>query len=258
MVENGASGFSMQNTALQQERQYKGGKMKNWIIQQVNSGKFPGLEWVNKEKTKFKVPWRHAKKKGYNRERDAALFKEWAIFTGKSAKHSDPTVWKINFRCALNSLKDIRECKEDLTDSFKVYEILPFPSKKKSPSAQKGDMPFPMTKRESVPVFNLNSTSSSYGGVPRCQNNNNIDYFSKFKHMPELEKQFEGIGLRNGQMGSNISEVSNLYHDPYNSPLMSQQGQDLYDYTRKYNVTLSNYYVKLNRTDLKLQYRLEF
>ena len=82
-------------------------RMKDWLIRQINSGKFPGLEWLNEEKNVFKVPWIHAKKRGYNKERDNALFRAWAIHSGKYRDGLDPTVLKINFRCAINGLKNI-------------------------------------------------------------------------------------------------------------------------------------------------------
>ena len=49
----------------------------------INSGQFPGLKWLDQEKMVFRVPWIHAKKRDYNQERDAALFREWAIHSGK-------------------------------------------------------------------------------------------------------------------------------------------------------------------------------
>ena len=50
-------------------------RMKDWLIEQINSGKYDGLNWVDDAKTIFKVPWIHAKKRGYDPTRDAALFK---------------------------------------------------------------------------------------------------------------------------------------------------------------------------------------
>lgn len=49
----------------------------------INSGQFPGLKWLDQEKMVFRVPWIHAKKRDYNQERDAALFREWAIHSGE-------------------------------------------------------------------------------------------------------------------------------------------------------------------------------
>lgn len=100
-------------------------RMRDWLIRMINSKKFPGLEYLDAEKTIFKVPWIHAKKRGYNRERDAALFKEWAVHSGKYRDESDPTVWKINFRCAINGLKDIVELKDLQTEDCRVYKVLP-------------------------------------------------------------------------------------------------------------------------------------
>ena len=97
----------------------------------INSNRFIGLEWLDKEKTIFKVPWIHAKKRGYCRERDAALFREWAIHSGKYRQDSDPTVWKINFRCAINGLKDIQEIKDMQTEDCRFYKVYPSRSRRR-------------------------------------------------------------------------------------------------------------------------------
>lgn len=51
------------------------GKLRQWLIDQIDSGNYPGLVWENDEKTIFRIPWKHAGKQDYNREEDAALFK---------------------------------------------------------------------------------------------------------------------------------------------------------------------------------------
>lgn len=94
-------------------------------IRMINSGRFPGLEWINPEKDTFRVPWVHAKKRGYCRDRDAAIFREWAIHSGKYREDGDPTTWKINFRCAINGLKDIMEIKDMQQEDCRVYKVLP-------------------------------------------------------------------------------------------------------------------------------------
>ena len=91
----------------------------------INSGRFPGLEWLNEEKDIFRVPWIHPKKRGYCRERDAAIFREWAIHFGKYREDSDPTTLRINFRCAINGLKDIMEIKDMQQEDCRVYKVLP-------------------------------------------------------------------------------------------------------------------------------------
>lgn len=55
------------------------GKLRQWLIDQIDSKKYPGLIWENAEKSIFRVPWKHAGKQDYNREEDAALFKVGAL-----------------------------------------------------------------------------------------------------------------------------------------------------------------------------------
>lgn len=49
--------------------------MKEWLIAQIESGKYRGLSWENEEKSMFRIPWKHAAKKDYSQTADAALFK---------------------------------------------------------------------------------------------------------------------------------------------------------------------------------------
>lgn len=51
------------------------GKLRQWLIDQIDSRRYPGLIWENDEKSIFRIPWKHAGKQDYNREEDAALFK---------------------------------------------------------------------------------------------------------------------------------------------------------------------------------------
>jgi len=51
------------------------GKLRQWLIEQVDSGKYPGLVWEDPERSTFRIPWKHAGKQDYNRDEDAALFK---------------------------------------------------------------------------------------------------------------------------------------------------------------------------------------
>ena len=45
--------------------------------------------------------------------------------TGKYGDGSDVTTWKINFRCALNGLKDIIERRDLEEPDCRVYQMLP-------------------------------------------------------------------------------------------------------------------------------------
>lgn len=51
------------------------GKLRQWLIEQIDSRRYPGLIWEDNEKSIFRIPWKHAGKQDYNREEDAALFK---------------------------------------------------------------------------------------------------------------------------------------------------------------------------------------
>lgn len=50
-------------------------RMKEWLIEQIESGQYEGLRWENEEKNMFRIPWKHAAKKDYEQSADAALFK---------------------------------------------------------------------------------------------------------------------------------------------------------------------------------------
>ncbi|XP_030045938.1 interferon regulatory factor 4 [Microcaecilia unicolor] len=113
------------------------GKLRQWLIEQIDSGKYPGLVWENEEKSIFRIPWKHAGKQDYNRDEDAALFKAWALFKGKfrdGIDKPDPPTWKTRLRCALNKSNDFEELVErsqlDISDPYKVYKIVPEGSKK--------------------------------------------------------------------------------------------------------------------------------
>ncbi|XP_043575315.1 interferon regulatory factor 4-like isoform X2 [Chiloscyllium plagiosum] len=115
------------------------GKLRQWLIDQIDSGKYPGLVWENEDKTIFRIPWKHAGKQDYNREEDAALFKAWALFKGKFREgidKPDPPTWKTRLRCALNKSNDFEELVDrsqlDISDPYKVYKIIPEGAKKGS------------------------------------------------------------------------------------------------------------------------------
>ncbi|KAM3617972.1 uncharacterized protein V6R79_013417 [Siganus canaliculatus] len=105
--------------------------MKEWLIAQIESGKYEGLCWEDEKKTMFRIPWKHAAKKDYKQTADAALFKAWAVYKGKYREGrdtADPTMWKTRLRCALNKSTDFQEVPErnqlDITEPYKVYLIL--------------------------------------------------------------------------------------------------------------------------------------
>lgn len=49
--------------------------MKQWLVEQIHSGQYTGLQWENESRTMFRIPWKHAGKQDYNQEVDASIFK---------------------------------------------------------------------------------------------------------------------------------------------------------------------------------------
>ncbi|XP_030053869.1 interferon regulatory factor 3 isoform X2 [Microcaecilia unicolor] len=100
-----------------------------WLIEQINSQKFPGLCWTNLEHTEFRVPWKHGLRQDRSDE-DFQIFQAWAIASGAFSPVTDqpnPTVWKRNFRSALNRKTNIcmkKDHSSDSNDPHKVYSIL--------------------------------------------------------------------------------------------------------------------------------------
>ncbi|XP_052816909.1 interferon regulatory factor 4-like isoform X2 [Mya arenaria] len=108
-------------------------RMKPWLEYHINSGNIPGLHWLDKDKKIFKVPWKHVGNREWS-ESDGAIFKEWAVHTGRFREGVDtpdwPT-WKTRFRCALTKLPDIKELKEfnrldgQTDEPYRVYQFVP-------------------------------------------------------------------------------------------------------------------------------------
>ncbi|XP_078576367.1 uncharacterized protein LOC144862017 isoform X2 [Branchiostoma floridae x Branchiostoma japonicum] len=136
-----------------QEEQDEGQKlrMRPWLEQQLDREEYHGFCWLDKKERKFKVPWIHASSQHFNHMKHSAVFKAWAVHTGRfDPDKSDESyekvslwkTWKANFRCALNSLPDVVElrgenCKAKGEAAYKVYRIVDRkPKRRKSRGAQ--------------------------------------------------------------------------------------------------------------------------
>ncbi|XP_046721201.1 interferon regulatory factor 8 isoform X2 [Silurus meridionalis] len=108
-----------------------GRRLKQWLIEQINSTVYSGLQWEDDAHTMFRIPWKHAGKQDYNQEVDASIFKAWAVFKGKfkEGDKAEPATWKTRLRCALNKSPDFEEVTErsqlDISEPYKVYRIVP-------------------------------------------------------------------------------------------------------------------------------------
>ncbi|XP_041817734.1 interferon regulatory factor 9 [Chelmon rostratus] len=106
-------------------------RLRSWIVEQVSSGKYPGLVWDDEAKTMFRIPWKHAGKQDFRKDEDAAIFKAWAEFKGKltDGVQDNPASWKTRLRCALNKSPEFSEVMEraqlDISEPYKVYRLVP-------------------------------------------------------------------------------------------------------------------------------------
>ncbi|XP_054995396.1 interferon regulatory factor 7 isoform X2 [Sorex araneus] len=106
-------------------------RLRDWLVAQIESGRYAGLRWEDAAKTVFRIPWKHAAKQDYRAQQDAALFRAWAIYKGKHQEgidKEDPPAWKTRLRCALNKSTDFLEVREssqlDCAEPYKVYRIV--------------------------------------------------------------------------------------------------------------------------------------
>ncbi|KAH0626715.1 hypothetical protein JD844_001838 [Phrynosoma platyrhinos] len=99
-----------------------------WLIEQLDAQKYPGVSWLNPERTQFRVTWKHGSRQSISSE-DFQLFEDWAIARGRYCPGVDertPSDWKRNFRSALNRKDGIEMIQDNSTDSedpHKVFEI---------------------------------------------------------------------------------------------------------------------------------------
>ncbi|XP_063047351.1 interferon regulatory factor 1a [Engraulis encrasicolus] len=107
-------------------------RLRPWLEEQINSRKYPGVVWLDEQARVFQIPWKHAARHGWSIDKDASLFRNWAIHTGRykpGIDNPDPKTWKANFRCALNSLPNVRELPDRSmkkgSNAYRVYVILP-------------------------------------------------------------------------------------------------------------------------------------
>ncbi|KAK2822470.1 hypothetical protein Q5P01_022535 [Channa striata] len=191
------------------------GKLRQWLIDQIDSRRYPGLVWENEEKTIFRIPWKHAGKQDYNREEDAALFKAWAMFKGKfkeGVDKPDPPTWKTRLRCALNKSNDFDELVErsqlDISEPYKVYRIIPEGAKKgirmssveETPSNTLGFIPQYAPLPNQVPDYMERRDWSHYSPAeplpPRHHHGPHTEL--QYGHYPSIGRAWPGSHTENG------------------------------------------------------------
>uniref|UniRef100_A0A8D2PWU6 Interferon regulatory factor 7 n=1 Tax=Zosterops lateralis melanops TaxID=1220523 RepID=A0A8D2PWU6_ZOSLA len=98
-----------------------------WLLNAINSGRYPGLRWIDPARGIFRVPWKHNARKDITSS-DVEVFQAWARISGRYEEGSeDPAKWKTNFRCALRSTHMFK-LEEDNSkhgdDPHKVFSVV--------------------------------------------------------------------------------------------------------------------------------------
>nr|XP_014336659.1 PREDICTED: interferon regulatory factor 9 [Bos mutus] len=197
-------------------------KLRNWVVEQVESGQFPGVCWEDAAKTMFRIPWKHAGKQDFREDQDAAFFKAWAIYKGKYREGSSegPAIWKTRLRCALNKSCEFEEVPEighrDGAEPYKVYRLLP-----------PGTVPA-QSGTQKLPSKRPHSSASSEKKEEEVTAKNCILSPSLLQEPPqnEMVETNGGAGcLDFGSTGSSSSSSSSSGSSSSNSP-EPQEGRD--------------------------------
>ncbi|KAM3924312.1 interferon regulatory factor 1 isoform 2-T2 [Leptodactylus fuscus] len=205
-------------------------RMRPWLEQQIASKKIPGLSWLNQEEGIFQIPWKHAARHGWDIEKDACLFRSWAVHTGKykaGEKGPDPKTWKANFRCAMNSLPDIKEVKDKSvykgSSAVRVYQMLPAQvktdKKERKSKSLKDSKSRTKTKTESL------SADEVEEAVKNCQlPDDHNSYTANLYSTQEIDiEDSEILAMNECEVTSSVTD----WRDPIDMP-MPDSTNDMY------------------------------
>lgn len=119
-------------------------RFRDWLKQKLDNNEVKGLEWIDRRRGLFKIPWKHGSRHGWTVRDDAEIFRQWALHSGRyreGVDQRDPIKWKTNFRCTLNALSDFKEVRgRSCPRGPSAYKIYIMKSEKlKSQQKEKGE-----------------------------------------------------------------------------------------------------------------------
>jgi len=109
--------------------------LRAWLEQVLNSEKYPGVQWIDQSEGMFFITWTHASRRGWTEAEDAAVFRDWAVHTGRYKEGTDkaePKIWKANFRCAVNASRDIEQIRGATMCNSATRRVFVFTKTRKS------------------------------------------------------------------------------------------------------------------------------
>ncbi|XP_068256549.1 interferon regulatory factor 5 [Nyctibius grandis] len=109
-------------------------RLRPWLVAQLDSGRYPGLQWLDPERRRFAIPWHHATRHPPGPQDHDTIFKAWAQQTGRfraGRDAADPARWKATLRCALNKSREFRLLLDGPRAAppraYRVYELCESP-----------------------------------------------------------------------------------------------------------------------------------
>ncbi|XP_048450677.1 interferon regulatory factor 9-like [Rhincodon typus] len=192
-------------------------KLKQWMIEQVDSEKYPGLVWEDRKLGMFRIPWKHANHQDYRHDKDAAIFEAWARFKGpcRDWRNLNPRTWKSRLRCALHKSSDFVEVPErsqlNNYQPYKVYKIVDssFSQERMSPSIHLLTVKLEMNDSDGMENSQQSSPGTQLGvseqqaecEVPplhyqQVESDSSCEPFSGFEASPPEEACIENTSLK--------------------------------------------------------------
>lgn len=100
-----------------------------WLVSALDQGLFEGVAWLDANRTRFRIPWKHGLRQDAQQE-DFGIFLAWAEVSGaytRGRDRPDLSTCKRNFRAALNRKEGLRVAEDrskDPQDPHKIYEFI--------------------------------------------------------------------------------------------------------------------------------------